>query len=88
MWLLISGFCIRIQIRMDPHLFELPDSDLHSKCGSGFRRAKMTQKTKKVTKFHVLKSLEAEGFSCSWGILYEGLGISKLQFLINKNVQL
>jgi hypothetical protein len=27
----------------------------------------------------------AEGFSCSLGVLYEGLGISKLQFLIKKN---
>jgi hypothetical protein len=28
--------------------------------------------------------LRAEGFSCSLGILYGGLGISKLQFLIKK----
>jgi hypothetical protein len=28
--------------------------------------------------------LRAEGFSCSLGVLYGGLGISKLQFLINK----
>jgi hypothetical protein len=28
--------------------------------------------------------LRAEGFSCSLDILYEGLGISKLQFLIKK----
>ena len=26
--------------------------------------------------------MRAEGFSCSLGVLYEGLGISKLQFLI------
>jgi hypothetical protein len=26
----------------------------------------------------------AEGFSCSLGVLYGGLGISKLQFWINK----
>jgi hypothetical protein len=26
----------------------------------------------------------AEGFSCSLGVLYEGLGISKLQFLIKE----
>jgi hypothetical protein len=28
--------------------------------------------------------LKAEGFSCSLGVLYGGLGISKLQFLIKK----
>jgi hypothetical protein len=28
--------------------------------------------------------LRAEGFSCSLSVLYEGLGISKLQFLIKK----
>jgi hypothetical protein len=28
--------------------------------------------------------LRAEGFSCSLGVLYGGLGISKLQILIKK----
>jgi hypothetical protein len=28
--------------------------------------------------------LRGEGFSCSLGVLYGGLGISKLQFLIKK----
>ncbi len=28
--------------------------------------------------------MRAEGFSCSLGVLYGGLGISKLQFLIKK----
>jgi hypothetical protein len=28
--------------------------------------------------------LRAEGFSCSLGVLYEDLGISKLHFLIKK----
>jgi hypothetical protein len=28
--------------------------------------------------------LRAEGFSCSLGVLYEGLGISKFKFLIKK----
>jgi hypothetical protein len=28
--------------------------------------------------------LRAEGFSCRLGVLYGGLGISKLQFLIKK----
>jgi hypothetical protein len=31
--------------------------------------------------------LKAEGFSCSLGVLYGGLGISKLQFLI-KNIEI
>jgi hypothetical protein len=30
--------------------------------------------------------LGAEGFSCSLAILYGGLGISELQFLINKSI--
>ncbi len=30
--------------------------------------------------------LRAEGFSCSLDVLYEGLGISKLQFLIKKQI--
>jgi hypothetical protein len=29
--------------------------------------------------------LRAEGFSCSLGVLYGGLGISKLQFLLKKS---
>ncbi len=52
-----------------------------SESRSGSRRTKMT-------KFHVLKcwmfSLRTEGFSCSLDVLYRGLGISKLQFLIKK----
>ncbi len=49
----------------------------------------MTQKKrKKVKKFHVFKcwmfSLSAECFSCSLDVLYGGLGISKLQFMITK----
>jgi hypothetical protein len=39
----------------------------------------------KVQNFHVFKyCLRADGFSCSLGDLYGGLGISKLQFLIRK----
>jgi hypothetical protein len=45
-------------------------------------------KIDKVKKFYVLKcwifSLRAEGFSCSLDVLYGGLGICKLQFLIKK----
>jgi hypothetical protein len=29
----------------------------------------------------------AEGFSCSFDVLYKGLGISKLQFLKEKNIK-
>ncbi len=43
---------------------------------------------KKVKKCHVLKcwmfSFEGEGVSCSLDVLYGGLGISKLQFMIKK----
>jgi hypothetical protein len=42
------------------------------------------QKLKKVIKFHVFKcwmfSFKDEGISCSLDFLYEGQGISKLQF--------
>jgi hypothetical protein len=65
-----------------------PDPVSGSLSGSGSRRAKMTHKNrKKVTKVTStgcsLRS--AEGFSCSFDVLYEGLGISKLQFLIKKD---
>jgi hypothetical protein len=48
---------------------------------------KWPTKIEKVKIFYVLKDagcslLRAEGFSCSLGVLYGGLGISKLQFLI------
>jgi hypothetical protein len=46
------------------------------------------EKKKAVNKFHPLRAgcsfLRAEGFSCSFDVLYEGLGIRKLQFLIKK----
>ncbi len=52
------------------------------------RRAKMTKKYKKYRIFMFWSAgcflLRAEGFSCSLGVLYGGLGISKLQFLIKK----
>ena len=44
------------------------------------------KKSKECSCFEVLDVLRAEGFSCSLGILYEGLGISKLQFFI-KNIK-
>jgi hypothetical protein len=46
---------------------------------------KLPQKIEKRTEFSSGCSLlRAEGFSCSLGVLYGGLGISKLQFLIKK----
>jgi hypothetical protein len=49
----------------------------------------MTHKNRKKSRVFMLLStgcslLRAEGFSCSLGVLYGGLGISKLQFLIKK----
>jgi hypothetical protein len=66
-----------------------PDPDPHSNCGSGSRRAKIIHKNRKKSRIFMFLStgfsfLRAEGFSCSLGVLYGGLGISKLQFLIKK----
>jgi hypothetical protein len=48
----------------------------------------MTHKNRKSTEFSCFEVLDvllrAENFSCSLGVLYGGLGISKLQFLIKK----
>jgi hypothetical protein len=49
----------------------------------------MTHKHRKKSRIFMFLStgyslLRAEGFSCSFGVLYGGLGISKLQFLIKK----
>jgi hypothetical protein len=49
----------------------------------------MTHKNMKKSRIFMFLStgcslLRAEGFSCSLGFLYGGLGISKLQFLIKK----
>jgi hypothetical protein len=49
----------------------------------------MTHKNKKKSRIFMFLStgcslLRAEGFSCSLGVLYGGLGIIKLQFLIKK----
>jgi len=57
--------------------------------GSGSRRAKMTHKNRKKSRIFMFLStgcslLRAEGFSCSLGVLYGGLGISKLQFFFKK----
>ncbi len=48
----------------------------------------MTHKNRKKSRIFMFLStgslLRAEGFSCSLGVLYGGLWISKLQFLIKK----
>ena len=68
-------------------------------CGSGsawilvgwirIQEGKMTHKNRKKSRIFMFLStgcslLRAEGFSCSLGLLYGGLGISKLKFLIKK----
>ena len=49
----------------------------------------MTPKNRKKDRIFIFLSagcslLRAKGFSCSLGVLYGGLGIGKLQFLIKK----
>ncbi len=49
----------------------------------------MTHKNRKKSRIFMFLStgcslLRAQGFSCGLGVLYGGLGISKLQFLIKK----
>ena len=62
-----------------------PDPQYVCGSGSGSRKAKMTHKNRKKSRIFIGCSLlRAEGFSCSLGVLYGGLGISKLQFLIKK----
>jgi hypothetical protein len=53
----------------------------------------MTHKNRKKSRiFMFLRTrcslLRAEGFSCSLGVLYGGLGISKLQFLIKSWIRI
>jgi hypothetical protein len=57
--------------------------DPDSESGSGSRRAKMTQKSRKKLRNFMFGSagcslLRAEGFFCNLDDLYGGLGISKL----------
>jgi hypothetical protein len=63
----------------DPDSIGSVDPDPYSESGSGSKRAKMTHKSRK-------KFLRAEGFFYNLDIpvLYGGLGIGKLQFLIKK----
>jgi hypothetical protein len=57
------------------------DPQMGSESGSGSRRAKITHKNKNKSRNFMFSSagcslLRAEGFSCSLGVLYEGLGIA------------
>ncbi len=59
------------------------DPDPYSESGSGSRRAKMTNKSRKKFKKFMFWSvgwplLSAEGFFCNFDVLYGGLGIGKL----------
>ncbi len=70
--------CIRIRIRTQT---ADPDPDPGGK--------KLHQINRKKDRIFIFWSagcllLRAEGFSCTLGVLYGGLGISKLQFLIKK----
>jgi hypothetical protein len=54
------------------------------------RGQKLPTKVEMFSKLHVLSVgwplLRAEGFFCNLDVLYGGLGISKLQLLIKKNL--
>jgi hypothetical protein len=74
---------------LDPYSIGSVDPDPYSESGSESRRAKMTHKSrKKLVKFMFLSVgwplLRAEGFFYNLDILYGGLGIGKMQFLIKK----
>ncbi len=63
------------------------DPDPNPDSESGSRRAKMAHKSKKKFRNFIFVSagcslLTAEGFSCKLDVLYRGLEIGKLYFLI------
>ncbi len=73
----------------DPYPDSMVSPDPYPDSQSESRRPKMTHKDrKKFNKFNFFKYLysllRAEGFSCSLDVLYEGVRISKLQFLSKK----
>ncbi len=75
-----------------PHWYQKIVFRIRIRIWSGFNQVSMEKLPTKIAKkkeFHGLKCwcslLRAEGFSCSLDVLYEGLGISKLQFL-SKNI--
>ncbi len=73
--------------RLDPDSIGSVDPD--SEYGSGSRRAKMAHKSRNFFYKFMFWSvgwplLRAEGLFCNLDVLYGGLGIGKLQFLIKK----
>ncbi len=75
----------------DPDSIGSVDPDPFPEFGSGFRGAKMTHKSRKKLRNIMFWSARcslwrAEGFFCNLDVLYGGLGIGKLQFLIKKNL--
>ncbi len=75
-----AGFRIRIRIHLS---LWAQIRILNAKSGSESRRAKIPTKNSCIEVLDVL-FLRAEGFPGIFGVLYGGLGISKLQFLIKK----
>jgi hypothetical protein len=71
---------------LDPYSIGPVDPDPYSESGSGSRRAKITHKSRKNSCFEVLDGLFCELQACNLDILYRGLGIGKLQFLIKKKL--
>jgi hypothetical protein len=74
---------------LDPDSIGSVDPD--SESGSGSRRAKMTHKSRKKYKNFMFSSvkwplLRSEGFFSNLDVLYGGLGIGKLYFLIIKKI--
>jgi hypothetical protein len=63
---------------MDPDSIRSVDPDPDSEYGSGFRRAKMTHKSRQKIKKFRCSLLRAEGFFCNLDVLYGGPGIGKL----------
>jgi hypothetical protein len=75
-----------------PHSIKLVDPEPNSESGYGSIREKMTHKNRKKLINFMFRGagcslLKAEGFSCVLDVRYEGLRISKLQFLIKKNIK-
>jgi hypothetical protein len=67
------------------------DPDPFPRIGSGSWRAKMARKNRKQLINFMFSSagkslMRAKGFSCSLDFFYGGLVISKLQFLIKKDI--
>jgi hypothetical protein len=75
--------------QLDPDSIGSVDSDPYTESGSGSRRAKITHKSRKYLRNFMFWSagcsfLRPEGFFCNLDVLYGGLGMGKLLFLIKK----